>query len=136
MAVTARKVSAPGQGRGRRKEGWSEGGLVVEVAAAFGLPLAALAAVTGGTLAGPFDFGGGELEAGPDLISFDLGHRPLLPLRGFPAALTQPAGDHDPVALGEGVGQVFGLPAPDVDLEERGLAVTPLPVLLDALGDR
>jgi hypothetical protein len=30
MAVTAREVSAPGQGRGRRKEGWSEGGLVVE----------------------------------------------------------------------------------------------------------
>jgi hypothetical protein len=42
--------------------------------------------------------------------------------------LAQPAGDHDPVALGEGVGQVFGLAAPDVDLEERGVAVAPLAV--------
>src|SRR5215207_5231452 len=79
MAVTARKVSAPGQGRGRRKEGCSEGGLVVEVAAAFGLPLVALAAVAGGAFAGPFDLGGGELQAGPNLVSLDLGHRPLLP---------------------------------------------------------
>src|SRR4029453_18006270 len=126
MAVTARKVSAPGQGRGRRKEGCSEGGLVVEVAAAFGLPLAVLAAVAVAAFAGAFDFGGGELEAGPDLVGLDLGHRPLLALGGFPAALTQPAGDHDPVTLGEGVGQVFGLAAPDVDLEEGGLAVAPL----------
>jgi hypothetical protein len=42
--------------------------LVVEVAASFGLPLATLAA-----FAGPFDFGGGELEAGPDLVGLDLG---------------------------------------------------------------
>src|SRR5215217_6752461 len=104
MAVTARKVGAPGQGRGRRKEGWSEGVLVVEVAASFGLPLAALAAVTGGAFGCAFDFGGGELEAGPDLVGLDLGHRPLLTFRGFPAALAEPAGDHDPVAFGEGVG--------------------------------
>ena len=64
MAVTARKVSAPGQDRGRRKEGWSEGGLVVDVAAAFGLPLAALAAVAGAAFAGPFDLGGGPLQTG------------------------------------------------------------------------
>src|SRR4030095_13416804 len=107
MAITARKVSAPSQGRGRRKEGWSEGGLVVEVAAAFGLPLATLAAVAGGAFAGPFDLGGGDLEAGPALVSLDLGHRPLLPFGGFPAALAQPAGDHDPVPLGQGVGQVL-----------------------------
>jgi hypothetical protein len=31
---------------------------------------------------GPFDLGGGELEAGPDLIGLDLGHRPLVTLRG------------------------------------------------------
>jgi hypothetical protein len=31
---------------------------------------------------------------------------------------------------------VLGLAPPDVDLEERGLAVTPLPIVLDALGDR
>jgi hypothetical protein len=30
---------------------------------------------------------------------------------------------------------VLGLAAPDVDLEERGLAVAPLTILLDALGD-
>src|SRR5215211_5053552 len=136
MAVTARKVGAPGQGRGRRKGGCSEGGLVVEVAAAFGVPLATLGAVAGGTLAGPFDLGGGELEAGPNLVSLDLGHRPLVALGGLPAALAQPAGDHDPVTLGQGVGQVLGLAAPDIDLEKRGLTVTPLTILLDALGDR
>src|SRR5512133_3761265 len=130
MAVTARKVSAPGQGRGRRKEGCSEGGLVVEVAAAFGLPLAVLAAVAVAVFAGPFDLGGGELQAGPDLVSLDLGHRPLVAFRGLPAALAQPPDDHDPVTLGKRVGQVLGLAAPHVDLEERGLAVTPLTVLL------
>jgi hypothetical protein len=31
---------------------------------------------------------------------------------------------------------VFGLAAPHVDLEERGLAVAPLTILLDPLGDR
>jgi hypothetical protein len=36
----------------------------------------------------------------------------------------------------EGVGQVFGLTAPDVHLRERGVAVAPLAVLLGALGDR
>src|SRR5215213_5126347 len=112
----------------------SEGGLVVEVAAAFGLPLPALAAVAGGAFAGPFDLGGGELEAGPDLIGLDLGHRSLLALGGLPGPLAKPPGDHDPVTLGQGVGQVLGLAAPDIDLEKRGLAVTPLTILLDALG--
>src|SRR5215207_11564871 len=132
MAVTARKAGAPGQGRGRRKEGCSGGGLVVEVAAAFGLPLATLAAVAVAAFAGTFDLGGGELQAGPDLVSFDLGDRPLLALGGLPAALAEPAGDHDPVALGQGVGQVLGLAAPHIHLEERGLAVAPLAVLLNA----
>src|SRR4029453_7981304 len=97
-------------------------GLVVEVAAAFGLPLATLGAVAGGTLAGPFDLGGGELEAGPDLVGLQLGDRPLVALGGLPAALAQPAGDHHPVALGEGAGEVLGLAAPDVDLEKSGAA--------------
>src|SRR5215212_11001665 len=112
----------------------SEGWLVVEVAAAFGLPLPSLAAVAGAAFAGSFDLGGGELKAGPDLIGLDLGHRPLLALGGFPAALAEPAGDHDPVTLRQRVGQVLGLAAPHVDLEERGLAVTPLTILLEALG--
>src|SRR4029450_5994099 len=102
--------------------------------AAFGLPLATLGAVAGGAFAGPFDLGGGELEAGPDLVSLDFGHRPLVALGGFPAALAQPAGDHDPVTLGKRVGQVFGLAAPHIHLEERGFAVAPLAVVLDALG--
>src|SRR5919109_5186955 len=90
---------------------------LVEVAAAFGLPLAALAPVTGGAFAGPFDLGGGELQAGPDLVGLDLGDRPLVALGGLPAALAQPPGDHHPVALTEGVGQVLGLATPDIHLE-------------------
>jgi hypothetical protein len=59
----------------------------------------------------------------------------LSPFGGLPAALAEAAGDHDPVPFGEGVGQVLGLAAPDVDLEERGVAIAPLAVLLDPLGD-
>jgi hypothetical protein len=50
--------------------------------------------------------------------------------------LAEAAGDHDSVALAEGLGEVLDLVAPDVDLEEAGVAVAPLAVLLDALGDR
>jgi hypothetical protein len=85
-------------------------------------------------LAGALDLGGGPLEGGADLVGFDLGDRPLVALGGLPAALAQPAGDHHPVALCEGVGQVLGLAAPDVDAQERGVAVAPLAVLLDPLG--
>ena len=108
---------------------------VVELPA-LGVPLVALGAVTVAALAGPFDLGRGPLEAGADLVGLDLGDRPLVALGGLPAALAEPPGDHDPVALGQGVGQVLGLPTPDVDLEEAGVAVAPLAVLLDALGDR
>jgi hypothetical protein len=52
-----------------------------------------------------------------------------------PAALAQPPGDHHPVPLAKGLGQVLGLATPDVDLEERGVAVAPLALLLNALGD-
>jgi hypothetical protein len=38
------------------------------------------------------------------------------------------------VALAQGLGQVLGLAAPHVDLEEAGVAVAPLAVLLDPLG--
>jgi hypothetical protein len=47
---------------------------------------------------------------------------------GVSQLLAQPAGDHDPVALAQGLGQVLGLAAPDVDLEEAGVAVAPLAV--------
>jgi hypothetical protein len=56
------------------------------------------------------------------------------PSGGLPGALAQPPGDHDSVALGEGVGEVLGLAVPHVDVEEGGVAVAPLTVLLDALG--
>jgi hypothetical protein len=46
---------------------------VVEVTAAFGLPLPALGAVAVAALAGAFDLGRGELEGGPDLVGLDLG---------------------------------------------------------------
>src|SRR5918994_3945835 len=93
----------------------SERRRIGEVAAAFSLPLPALVAIAAGTLGGAFDLGGGELQARADLVSLDLGHRPLLAFRGFPAALAEPAGDHDPVTLGQRVGQVLGLAAPDID---------------------
>jgi hypothetical protein len=51
----------------------SEGWLVVEVAALFGLPLHALAALAVAAAGGAFDLGGGELEAGADLVGLDLG---------------------------------------------------------------
>jgi hypothetical protein len=89
--------------RGPCSEG-SEGWLIVEVAAALGLPLPPLAAVTGRAFAGAFDLGGGELEADPDLVGLDIGDRPLIAFGGLPAALAQPPGDHNPVALAEGLG--------------------------------
>src|SRR4030095_10639968 len=108
----------------------------VEIPAAFGLPLPTARAFPVAALAGPLDLGCGPLEAGPDLISLNLGHRALLPLGGFPAALPQPAGDHHPIPLAQGLGQVLGLATPDIHLEERGVAVAPLAILLDPLGDR
>src|SRR5215211_4662801 len=117
---------------GRRLEGWD----VVEVAAPFGLPLPAAAALAVPAASAALDFGRGPLEGDADLVGLDLGDRPLLSFGGLPAALAEPTGDHDAVALGEGVGQVLGLAAPDVDAQEAGVAVAPFAVLLDALGDR
>src|SRR5215216_641157 len=98
---------------------------VVEVAAPFGLPLPTLSSVAVAALLSALDLGRGPLEGGADLVGLQLGHRPLLPLGGLPGPLPQPAGD-----------QVPGLAAPHVDLEEVGLAVAPLAILLDPLGDR
>src|SRR4029453_11594027 len=115
-------------------KGWSEGRGLVEVAAPLGLLFPALGAVAVAALLSALDLGRGPFQAGADLVGFDLGHRALVALGGVPAALAEPAGDHHPVALAEGVGQVLGLPTPDVDLEEAGVAVAPLAVLVDALG--
>ena len=68
------EANAPGWAEGADSvDRCSERRRIVELAAAFGLPLPPLAAVAGGPFAGPFDLGGGELEAGPDLIGLDLG---------------------------------------------------------------
>jgi hypothetical protein len=53
---------------------------VVEVAAAFGLPLLPLGTVAVIALAGPLDLGRAPLQAGPDLVGLQLGDRPLLAL--------------------------------------------------------
>jgi hypothetical protein len=75
---------------------------IVEVPAAFGLPLPSVSPFTVAALAGAFDLGGGPFEAGPDLVGLDVGDRALVALGGLPAALAQPPGDHDPVTLGQG----------------------------------
>src|SRR5688572_15477491 len=62
---------------------------VVEVAAAFGLPLSGLSALAVAALAGPLDLGRGPLQAGPDLGGLQLGDRPLVALGGLPAALPE-----------------------------------------------
>src|SRR6266498_2684949 len=103
---------------------------VVELAA-LGAPLAVAAAVC------PLRLGDRPFQAWGDLVRVDLGRGPLLPLRGLPRARPQPPEDDCPVALAEGLGDVLGLVAPDVDLEEGRLPVPPGPVgLLDALVDR
>jgi hypothetical protein len=110
---------APARAGASNRKCCSERRLVVEVAAAFGLPLPALSPVAVAALPRAFDLCGGPLERGADLVGLDLGDRPLVALGGLPAALAEPAGDHDPVALGKRVGQVLGLTAPHVDLEKE-----------------
>jgi hypothetical protein len=72
---------APGNCLGHRGGGSSEGRRrVVEVAAAFGLPLPTLASFAAAALAGAFDLGRGPLEAGADLVGFEFGDRALVAL--------------------------------------------------------
>jgi hypothetical protein len=61
--------------------------LIVEVAAAFGLPLPVLAAVAVATAGGAFDLGGGPLEGGADLVGLDFGDRALVALGGSPTSV-------------------------------------------------
>src|SRR5215207_5772822 len=89
IAFAHRPVPPAVLGWGHRARDWSEWRLVVEVAAAFGLPLPSFGAVALAAFGGAFDLGGGELQAGPNLVGLDLGHRPLLAFRGLPAALAQ-----------------------------------------------
>src|SRR5215218_4256820 len=54
---------------------------------------------------------------------------------GVPGAALEAAVDDDPVAFGHRLGDVLGLLAPDVDPEERGVAVLPGVALTDPGGD-
>src|SRR4029453_7944921 len=111
--------------------------LVVELTTLAGPGVAArpVAAAARAAPAGALDLGGGELEAGTDLVGLHLGDGALLALGGFPGAGPEPA-DHDAAgALLEGLGRVLGLLAPDVDPEERGLPVLPGVALTDPGGD-
>src|SRR5512132_770124 len=110
--------------------------LVVELTALARPGVAAARPVTAARAApaGALDLGGGELEAGAELVGLDLGDGALLALGGLPGAGPEPA-DHDAAgALLEGLGRVLGLLAPDVDPEERGLPVLPGVALADAGG--
>ena len=71
--------------------------------------------------AGGFGEGGGvEAQAGGDLVSLDLDHLAALALVGLPAALAQPASHQHAGALGERLGGVLGLGAPDTLTGPRG----------------
>jgi hypothetical protein len=100
--IAAHYGSAPGlEPRARQYSAVLKRRWVVEVGAALGLPLPTLGAVAVAALGAAFDLGGGELRADADLVGLDLSDRALVALGGLPAALAQPPGDHDPVALRE-----------------------------------
>ena len=64
-------------------------------------------------------------QARPELLGHDLDHRPGAAVLSRPAPLLESAHDHDPAALGQGLGGVLGLVAPDDDGEERCLLLPP-----------
>src|SRR5207247_9861022 len=111
-------VREAGTGRirpGLTPAGDLERGVVVELA---------LALAVGGALG----LGDGPAQRGGDLIGLDLDHRPLVALGGLPAAALEPADDHGPVALAEGLGDVLGQLPPDVGVGLRrgaGLSAGP-----------
>ncbi len=87
-------------------------------------------------MGGALGLGDSPAQAWGDVVGVDLGDGALLALAGLEAAGAEPADDDGAVALGEGLGGVLGLVAPDVDAEEAGLAVAPGAVgVLDALVD-
>jgi hypothetical protein len=104
-------ATTPRQAPGTSKPGCSAWRCVVEVAAAFGLPLPPLAAVAVAAVAGAFDLGGANLRLAPT-SSASISATDRFAPSGVPAALAEPSGDHHPAALGQGVGQVSGLAAP------------------------
>jgi len=89
----------------------------------------------------PMDLGGGEPEAGPDVIGHDLDLGPPLTSVGLPAPLLQAAGDEHPAALGQAEGHVLGQVPPADDVEEGDrllplLGVLVLPPAVDGDGQR
>jgi hypothetical protein len=85
FAATITSTTPPRITRGRRGLDCSEWGGVVEVAAAFGLPPPTAGPFAVAALASPLHLGRRPLEGGANLISLDLGDRPLVALRGLPS---------------------------------------------------
>ena len=129
---------APGRsrGHGQRRRAAQNGGGSLKSPPRSACRSRALVAIAVATLAGALDLGRGPLQAGPDLVGLQLGDRPLVPFGSLPAALPQPLGDHHPVPLAEGVGQVFGLPRQTLTLQEAGVAVAPLACGCQEVGRR
>jgi hypothetical protein len=72
------------------------------------------------------DLGRGVAQRGADLVDLHLDDGALLALLGLVRARDQPAGDDDPRAAGEGLGDVLRRVAPDRAAHEQRLAVLPL----------
>src|SRR6266545_6650912 len=109
--------------------GWLKRRGVVELAA-FG------AALSGAGAVGLLGAGDRPLQAGGDLGGVDLGDGALVALGGLPGAGLEPADHHGAVALAQGLSDVLGLIAPDIDAEEVGLPIAPGLALADATVDR
>ena len=85
-------------------------------------------------LPGPLWLGGGEPQAGAELVGLDLDDAMLVALGRLPGAGPQPPDHHHPIALGQRVGHMLGEVAPDVDPEARGLSVLPAVPLPEPAG--
>jgi hypothetical protein len=79
----------------------------------------------GGQLAGLLRLGGGEPQAGADLVGLDPDNGALVALGGLPGAGPQAPDHHHPVALGQRVDHMLGEVVPDVDPDVRGLSILP-----------
>jgi hypothetical protein len=98
--------------------------LLVATAAGCEVTLAAFVAV---------NLGAGPPQARADVVGQDLDLRALLALVVLPGVLLDLAGDDNPHALGEGLGDVLGHLAEAHHVEERGLLAVALAL---AEGDR
>src|SRR6266545_7941588 len=108
-----------GRGRSERRVGGAAGGLARAAA-----------------VAGAVELGGGEQQAGAEVVGGDFGGLALAAVVGLVLADAQPAGDDHAGALGEGVGGVGGELPPAGDAVERRGAVLPGPFArADAGGD-